>query len=117
MNHSLSERIAAKVGQNSTRRGKQSFSTFLALRTEIKQAMDDGWSIKLIWQTLTDEKKINFSYQRFLLLVKKQGLTRNVVEQIRNTPHQASPSSIPATKNDQADGFVFNPSINQEELI
>lgn len=117
MSRSLSERIAAKVGQNHARRGKQSFSTFLVLRTEIKQAMEDGWSIKLIWQTLTDEKKINFSYQRFLLLVKKQGLTRNIAERTGNIPQQALPSLIPATKNDQADGFVFNPSINQEELI
>ncbi|MBK6959228.1 MAG: hypothetical protein IPH22_13760 [Nitrosomonas sp.] len=44
---------------------------FLLLRDEINEAIDDGWSVKYIWEVLSEEGKITFSYQTFLNLVNK----------------------------------------------
>ena len=41
------------------------------LRDEINEAIDDGWSVKYIWEVLYEEGKITFSYQTFLNLVNK----------------------------------------------
>lgn len=63
----LSERIAARV---KTKRS-QNRAAFLALRSEIAQAMADGWPIKTIWQTLHEEGKVSFGYEAFINHVKR----------------------------------------------
>jgi hypothetical protein len=35
------------------------------MRGDVKQAIDDGWPVKTIWETLHEEGKVSFSYQAF----------------------------------------------------
>jgi Family of unknown function (DUF5338) len=65
MGKSLSERIAARAANNKPPRSAQNRGAFLALRGEVEQALDDGWPIKTIWETLHQEGKVTFSYQSF----------------------------------------------------
>jgi hypothetical protein len=65
MGKSLSERIAARAANNKPSRSGQNRGAFLALRSEVEQALDDGWPVKTIWETLHQEGKITFSYQSF----------------------------------------------------
>ena len=65
MAKSLSERIAARTVKKKPSRSAQNRAAFLALRVDIKQALDDGWPVKSIWETLHEEGKVDFSYQAF----------------------------------------------------
>jgi len=44
---------------------------FLALRDEIKEAIKDGWSLKVVWKQLKQEDKIKCSYTTFLNHVRR----------------------------------------------
>jgi hypothetical protein len=66
-NISLSERIAAAVKKKPTlSRSVQNRAAFIILRTDIKQALNDGWTVKRIWETLCEEGKIDFGYTAFV---------------------------------------------------
>ena len=72
----LSERIAA----NALSKGLQkdiNRATFLALRDEIKHAMDEGWPVKRIWKNLYKQGYIKFSYQSFIGYVNRLILHKN----------------------------------------
>lgn len=118
MNHplpgaSLSERIAASQTKSSPI-SHLNRATVLALRAEIRQALDDGWSVLAIYKTLLDEERVSFSYQAFrrhvngLLLGKAQ-------------PRKRSSRSTTIAKTKQpassATGFTFNPLAKKEDLV
>ena len=62
MAKALSKRIAARMKKNDVGLKKSSRTIFLALRDEIKEALNDGWTVKVVWETLTEEGKVAFSY-------------------------------------------------------
>ena len=47
MAKSLSERIAARTVKKKPARSAQNRAAFLALRIDIKQALDDGWPVNV----------------------------------------------------------------------
>ena len=62
----LSARIAKRNElQKNTTRNARNLAAFLAVRLDVKEALDDGWPVKTIWETLHDEGKITVSYQAF----------------------------------------------------
>ena len=65
MTKNLSVRIAERTAQKKPSRNGQNRATFLAIRGDVKQALDDGWPVKTIWETLQEEGKVSFSYQAF----------------------------------------------------
>ncbi len=65
MTKNLSVRIAERTAQKKPSRNGQNRATFLAIRGDVKQALDDGWPVKTIWETLHEEGKVSFSYQAF----------------------------------------------------
>ncbi|STX57426.1 traL protein [Legionella israelensis] len=65
MGNSLSERIAAKQMVRKASAKSVNKAAFLALKNDIGSALADGWSIKLVWETLVEEGKISFSYKTF----------------------------------------------------
>jgi len=111
MAHSLSARIAAHVKQHPASPRERNRAVFLALLPEIRQALDEGWSVITIWRTLHAEQKVTFSYQAFRLYVKKLILA----------PGRARPStpSLPCDRvpTKGTTGFTFNPVPNKEDLI
>ncbi len=52
MGNSLSERIAAKQIERKVSDKSVNKAAFLALKKDIDLALADGWSIKLVWETL-----------------------------------------------------------------
>ena len=62
MSYSLSERIAQSQVKKGNTKNKV---VFLALRQDIAEALDAGWPMKIIWDTLTEEGEISFSYKTF----------------------------------------------------
>ena len=66
MTKNLSARIAERAARKKPPRNGQNRVTFLAMREDVKQAIDDGWPVKTIWETLHEEGKVSFSYQAFI---------------------------------------------------
>jgi hypothetical protein len=118
MDKKLSERIAARTVKKKNR------AIFLALRSDIKQALVDGWSIKSIWETLHEEGKIDFGYSAFLGYTNRLILSQS--NPISKTPEQklnvktVKAGQTPEPKKTgipTMGGFTFNPIPNKEELF
>jgi hypothetical protein len=131
-NISLSERIAAAVKKKPTlSRSVQNRAAFIILRADIKQALDDGWTVKRIWETLCEEGKIDFGYTAFvgytnrLILSVSPDTPANhapvAIRQDRRTSGQKIPSTGEARatepKTPTMSGFTFNSIPNKEDLI
>ena len=71
MEKKLSQRMAENAVKKNKSNARFNLAMFLLLRDEINEAIDDGWSVKYIWEVLYEEGKITFSYQTFLNLVNK----------------------------------------------
>lgn len=61
----LSERIAQLALENNYGRNAMNRASFLLVRAEVTDALDDGYSILAIWETLHDEGRICYGYQAF----------------------------------------------------
>lgn len=71
MKKSLTESIAnSKLNQQRTNIRKHKVE-FLAMREEISEALEKGWSITVIWETLRDEESFTATYNTFRLYILK----------------------------------------------
>ena len=126
MAKSLSARIAQRKAQGA--RNRKNKAAFLAVRDQVRKALDDGWSMFAIWETLHDEKKILTSYESFrrhvnrLIVVQrsKRGWEHDLVKKEKN---MGTPASAGVRQKDNKTattglrGFVYNPVPNEEELF
>lgn len=118
----LSERVAERMIKKRPTRGAQNRATFLALRPDIKQAIDDGWPVKSIWETLNEEGKITFSYQAFCRYTKRLILTPPTSQA---PPIPNSTAAAPDKKTKVVNkptpavnaGFTFNSEPNKQDLF
>ncbi len=92
----------------------------IALRKEIEQALTDGCSLAMMWNTLHEEGTIAFGYETFRAHVRK--LIRPHSE-ARATPLPAKTGSHPSQKTATPSpkrtggGFIFDPTPKKEDLI
>lgn len=122
MAKSLSERIAARSVKKKPSRSAQNRAAFLALRVDIKQALDDGWPVKSIWETLHEEGKIDFSYQAFRGYANRLILSPPTAAEATSAPEASNPTKpvSPKTalkKPEKAAGFTFNSEPKKEDLL
>lgn len=120
MQKSLSERIAARAIKNKSplSHENENRALFLALRPEIKQAVDDGWPIRTIWETLHEEGKVTCGYDSFRRYTRHLILTPP--SQNLKQLEQSDPTRTARPKTDETprvSGFTFNPSPKKEDLI
>jgi hypothetical protein len=119
----LSERIAATAISKGLQKDINR-ATFLALRDEIKHAMDEGWPVKRIWENLYKQGDIKFSYQSFIGYVNRLILHKN--EQ-KKTQVKSSAKAIEkpqqVTQKEKSDtniikSFVYDPlRFTKEDLL
>ncbi|MGC8494717.1 MAG: TraK family protein [Syntrophobacteraceae bacterium] len=93
MGKKLSKRIAIKVQNTDSGIKNPSKMVVLALRNEIEEALKDGWTLKLIWQTLQDEGKISVRYPAFSVQVNR--LIKG------GSAEKKEPTSTPPEKSEQ----------------
>ncbi len=111
---SLSERIAARIQQQSSAStAARNRSVFISLRADIQQAITDGWSLLAIWQVLFDEQRVTFTYQAFRRYA-RQLIDSSNIEPNREPQHAAKSEQAPITT---TRAFVFNPSPAKEHLL
>lgn len=113
MGKSLSERIAAKQMTKKCSDKSINKAAFLALKPDIDAALADGWSIKLVWETLVEEGKISFSYKTFCGYVARLIAAEKKPSQ-ENTKEDKQAKSKAKT---EIRSFTFNPKPNLEELL
>ena len=132
MAKSLSARIAERIARKKPAGNVRNRAAFLALRDEVKQAIDDGWPVKTIWETLHDEGKVAFSYQAFRGYVNRLILSPSANGEVALAPvvadqsRQAAPRSVPQSARTPAEwqpekptatGFTFNRTPKKEDLL
>jgi hypothetical protein len=127
MNKSLSERIAARAVNKKPSESKrnQNRAIFLALRSDIIQALNDGWSVKSIWETLHEEGKVTFGYPAFwsytnrLIRTPPNNQPKQLAKDSDNITKTIEPAkkAVLKTKDTEISGFTFNPSPKKEDLF
>ena len=110
----LSERIAERAREKSACAPHSNRAIILALRNDIQQALDDGWSVLAVYQTLYDEGRVIFSYQAFRRYVNRIHLGKLATE--KRPPKQPNKTAFKSSAA-PATGFSFNPTPNKEELL
>jgi hypothetical protein len=112
MAKSLSERIAERVKKDPGKSKRSNRMIFVALRGEIEKALNDGWTVKVIWETLREEEKVTLSYQAFNRYVKQLIKDQPPIqgETVTETPEKPpKPEGIKE--------FKFNANPKKEDLI
>ena len=110
----LTERIAERAHVKSACVPHSNRAIILALRKDIQQALDDGWSVLAVYQTLYDEGRVTFSYQAFRRYVNQIHLGKPAPQKRRlKQPGKTAIKSSSAP----VSGFSFNPVPNKEELL
>ena len=95
-----------KINKKPTKKTKNR-ADFLVYKTDIEQAINDGWSVRVIWETLIDEKKVTCSYPAF----------NNYVNKLIVKKQQKKEEKREEKKSQKIDGFNFNSIPNKDELI
>lgn len=94
---------------------------FLALREEISEALEKGWSLTAIWETLHDEGSFTATYNTFRLYVLKylncqlSGYSRKDSIDQRHKKQVNKPVS--KKKTDPIPSFTYNPIPDPEKLL
>ena len=129
MTKSLSERIAERAKKKKPSRNAQNRAAFLAVRADVKQAIDDGWPVKNVWETLHEEGKVTFSYQAFrgyvnrLILASKPDVaTAPATLGEGSTPDAGKPAAEGASNTTRQKpaalpGFTFNANADKKDLL
>lgn len=114
MNSTLSKRIAKRQAKISGTQNSKNKVAFLALKKDITEALSDGWPMKAIWETLTEEHKISFTYKTFRLYVAQ--FIRN---ESKNEPQEKTKEDKKKNSNasNEIKGFTYNPIPNLKELL
>ncbi|KTD60469.1 plasmidic transfer origin protein TraK [Legionella santicrucis] len=121
MKKSLTESIMTSKKSQQRTNARKNKVEFLAMRQDISEALDKGWSMTVIWGTLRDEGSFTATYNTFRLYVlkylngQKPGYSRNdLVEHrakqlVEKSSMKKEPTPIPS--------FTFSPKCNPEDLF
>ena len=127
------ERLGEWVKRRVSTKRDQNIVAFLAVRDDVKDAVDAGYAVKTIWANMHEEKRVAFGYDTFLNYVNRHirrvpkepsGTTSArstlmpVSKQGRPAPKIAPRETGPKVKApDAVPGFIFNSEPKKEDLI
>lgn len=134
MSKSYPEQLGEWVRQQAGKRRDLNLVAFLAVRDDIKTAMDAGYAFKTVWANMREAKRIAFSYDTFIHYVNRtirlpqceraapgrSGSESMRPDNSRQKFHSASVNETPAMQAIQPPalaGFTFDPVPNKEELV
>jgi len=109
MTKSYTETLSEWIKKRETTRPHRNIQkiAFLAVKADVKVAIEAGYALKTIWEHLTETGKITCRYETFLKYVNLECKTVPAAE----TPEQkiSQPAKI--------SGFTFNAIPKEEDLI
>ena len=116
------EQLGEWVKQRESTRRDKNLVAFLAVRDDVRAAVEAGYAVKTVWANMHEFKRIMFGYDTFLNYVNRL-IRRPQVNQTTTTAFSSAPAKAgnkTATKakpaNDET-GFSYNPVPNKEELL
>lgn len=126
----FADELAAWVKKKPAKQPRQDrhVIAFLAVKEDVKSALDAGYSMKTIWEYMQETGRIATRYETFTLHVKRY--IKNAPAPVRQAPAAAEPApqakGKPKSKAKQTakkaaapspSGFSFNASPNADDLI
>lgn len=126
MTKTYPEQLAEWIKRREKKKRDEALVGFLAIRDDVKSALDAGYSAKTVWCNMHQSKRFSFGYDTFLKYVNK--LIRNPRagqaggnESAKVSPPKPAGTTSPATLNKKPpaalDGFTFDPVPKKEELL
>jgi len=124
MEKPISERIVARIKRNKERSYSKNRSDFLVALPEIEEAIKNNWSVRVIWETLYEEGKIDFKYMTFLRHAKlfSRELRKRKVKKMAKDSEKMMRGKIKDSRNvsarhaKEATSSDFNPIPDPKEL-
>ncbi len=132
MTKTYSEQLGEWVKQKESTQRDKNLVAFLAVRDDVKMAVESGYAVKTIWTNMHELKRIDFGYDTFLNYVNRQirrpqekkSASSTEPKSAATTYSNNTPPKVdvnkPAektTKQNTLPEFTFNPVPNREELI
>jgi hypothetical protein len=128
-----SEQLGDWVKRRTSTRRDKNLVAFLAVRDDVKVAVDAGFAVKTVWANMVESKRVEFGYDTFLNYVNRlirrpqmhQGSSAVKIDAM-NTRSQRTEAlqkvltnpPVKTTKPpDAIDGFTFNATPRKEDLL
>ena len=132
MGTSYTDQLAKWVKEKKSTPRNKNLVAFLAVRADIKEALDAGYPVKTVWENMHELKRIEFGYDTFLNYVNRQirrpqtnqptpqvepESTKTSQDSKSKPPEDHTKPTTKTTKPGTLSGFTFNPVPNAEELF
>ena len=132
MGTSYTDQLAKWVKEKKSTPRNKNLVAFLAVRADIKEALDAGYPVKTVWENMHELKRIEFSYDTFLNYVNRQirrpqanqptpqvesKSAQKLKDNKSKLPDDHTKPTTKTTKSGTLSGFTFNPVPNAEELF
>lgn len=118
---SYTDQLAKWVKEKKATPRNKNLVAFLAVRADVKEAIDAGYPVKTVWENMHELKRIEFGYDTFLNYVNRHirdsQETRKTSPIESKSPDEATQQTTKTTKPGALPGFTFNPVPNAEELF
>jgi hypothetical protein len=133
MAKSYPEQLGDWVNRRTSTRRDKNLVAFLAVRDDVRVAVDAGFAVKTVWANMIESKRVDFGYDTFLNYVNRL-IRRPQVNQASSTAkpdatntrsqhtgpprrNLANPSVKASKAPDSIDGFTFNATPRKEDLL
>lgn len=117
----LIERVALRLQKRDRSARTVNRAFVIAHKEEIREALEGGFSIKDVWETLSEEGAVPFSYQAFRRHVNGTILnSKPSSKTAQSSPAKPAPMSSSPSKSKQSagiPGFTFDPNPNRKDLF
>ena len=101
-----------KKSEASSSKQDKNLMSFLAVRADVKAAIEADYTLKIIWKHLHGRGKISYSYETFLKYV------RHHITQVKGShPEQKAGVGTKPQPPAPLRGFTFNPRPKKEDLF
>lgn len=126
---SYTDQLAKWIIEKKSPSRNKNLVAFLAVKSDIKEALDAGYSVKTVWANMHELKRIDVGYDAFLNYVNRhirKPLGHPLVSQTEpnSSAHEKECESTPdeehnpkKNKHGTISGFKFNPIPNAKELF
>ncbi|HAT1927498.1 TPA: TraK family protein [Legionella pneumophila] len=121
MKKSLTEKLTTSKQRQQRTNTRKNKVAFLAMREDISEVLEKGWSITIIWETLRDERSFTATYNTFRLYVLKylNGQESGYSQKNANDqqPKRLAVNQDKEKKPTTMPSFSFNSIPNLKELL
>lgn len=126
MTTSYPEQLGEWVKRRRSSKGASPVASFLAVRDDVKAAVDAGYPVKTIWTQMYESQCVNVSYDTFIRYVNRYinnpGSTapaRNAVKTIEPVQEakKYTAARLEPIRPGRVAGFTFNSDPKKEDLI